>query len=663
MKRLLLAIGCVLSLSFAAYAAPEAAKAPEAQPAVVAPAAAPAVAASADVAAKVAVPAPAQPVEEKKATLKANPKVTIPIFLIIIAATMSVVVWSARQTKSASDFYTAGGGITGTQNGWAIAGDYMSAASFLGISGMISLYGYDGFMYSVGWLVAYITVLLIVAEPCRNAGKYTLGDILSFRTSPKPVRAVAAISTVSVSTFYLTAQMVGAGKLMQLLLGIDYKVAIIGVGVLMVGYVVFGGMTATTWVQIIKAGLLMSGAAILSIMVAVKSGFSPFQFFTDIATNEKIIDHVKLLPIYLKEVDAGTATADAGQRFLEPGLFLTNPLDQISLGMALVLGTAGMPHILMRFFTVPTAQEARKSVIVAMFIIGSFYILTTLLGFGAAVHLTPQGIKQVDAGGNMAAMMLAKTLGSEFSPFIGDLLLAFLCAVAFATILAVVSGLVLAASAAIAHDIYVNVIKDGHADQKQQVFAARFTSFVVGAMGIVIGIAAEKQNVAHLVALAFAVASSGNLPVVVMSLFWKKFNTAGVVAGLVVGTIASIGLVMVSPNMTYPDRVADNAKAAYTKLEKEIAAGIVAPAAMDKTLKTIEEKKLEESKNRGGKSMLGLSKPLFNLKNPGILSIPLGFMAAILATLAFPCKRAEEMWDEIYVRQNTGLGMAKAIDH
>ncbi|ACD95118.1 solute symporter family protein [Trichlorobacter lovleyi] len=665
MKRLLVAIGCVLSLSFAAYAEPaKAPAAPEAKPAVAAPAAAPAatVAPAADAAKQAAAPAPA-PVKDAKAGLKANPVVTIPIFLLIIGATMAVVVWSAKKTKSAADFYTAGGGITGTQNGWAIAGDYMSAASFLGISGMISLYGYDGFMYSVGWLVAYITVLLIVAEPCRNAGKYTLGDILSFRTSPKPVRAVAAISTVSVSTFYLTAQMVGAGKLMQLLLGVPYKTAIIGVGILMVGYVVFGGMTATTWVQIIKAGLLMTGAALLSIMVSIKSGFNPFQFFSDIATSQNIIDHVKLLPIYLKEVKAGTATMDAGQRFLEPGLFLTNPLDQISLGMALVLGTAGMPHILMRFFTVPTAQAARKSVIVAMFIIGSFYILTTLLGFGAAIHVTPQGIKSVDAGGNMAAMMLAKQLGSEFSPFIGDLLLAFLCAVAFATILAVVSGLVLAASAAIAHDIYVNVIKDGHADQSEQVFAARTTSFIVGAVGIIIGIAAEKQNVAHLVALAFAVASSGNLPVVVMSLFWKKFNTAGVIAGLVVGTVASIGLVMISPNMTYPEVVANNAKLAYSKLEKEIADGKVKPEAMEKTLKTIETKKAEEAKNRGGKSMLGLEKPLFTLKNPGIVSIPLGFIAAILATLAFPSKKAEEMWDEIYVRQNTGLGMAKAVDH
>lgn len=669
MKRLLVAIGCVLSLSFAAYAEP--AKAPaaaDAKAAVAAPAAtpaaAPAVVAPAADAAKAVAPAatPAKPASEP-GKLKANPVVTIPIFLIIIGATMAVVVWSARQTKSASDFYTAGGGITGTQNGWAIAGDYMSAASFLGISGMISLYGYDGFMYSVGWLVAYITVLLIIAEPCRNAGKFTLGDILSFRTNPKPVRAVAAISTVAVSTFYLTAQMVGAGKLMQLLIGVPYKTAIIGVGILMVGYVVFGGMTATTWVQIIKAGLLMTGAGILSIMVAIKSGFNPMQFFNDIATSQNIIDHVKLLPIYLKETSAGTATADAGQRFLEPGLFLTNPLDQISLGMALVFGTAGMPHILMRFFTVPTAQAARKSVIVAMFIIGSFYILTTLLGFGAAIHVTPQGIKAVDAGGNMAAMMLAKQLGSEFSPFLGDLLLAFLCAVAFATILAVVSGLVLAASAAIAHDIYVNVIKDGHADQHEQVFAARATSFVVGAFGIVIGIAAEKQNVAHLVALAFAVASSGNLPAVFLSLFWKKFNTAGVITALVVGTVASIALVMISPNMTYPDVVANNAQKAYTKLEKEIAEGKIKPEAMEKTLKTIEAKKLEESKNRGGTSMLGLSKPIFTLKNPGIVSIPLGFICAILATLAFPSKKAEEMWDEVYVRQNTGLGMAKAIDH
>ena len=654
MKRLIAAFSLALSLGTFAWAN-EPAKAPAApQEQTVAAPAQSAAAPAAPAAEKAAVPA--APAEQKH-EVKANPMVTIPIFLIIIGATMAVVVWSAKQTKSAADFYTAGGGITGTQNGWAIAGDYMSAASFLGISGIISLYGYDGFMYSVGWLVAYITVLLIVAEPCRNAGKFTLGDILSFRTEPKSVRAAAAISTVAVSTFYLTAQMVGAGKLMQLLLGIPYKTAVIGVGILMVGYVVFGGMTATTWVQIIKAGLLMTGAGLLSVLVGLKAGMNPFTFFNDIATNPNIIEHVQ--KVVLKDPVA-VAGFDYGQRFLEPGLFLKNPLDQISLGMALVLGTAGMPHILMRFFTVPTAQAARKSVIVAMFIIGSFYILTTLLGFGAAIHVTPQGITAVDKGGNMAAMMLAQQLGGDISPFLGDLLLAFLCAVAFATILAVVSGLVLAASAAIAHDIYVNVIKGGHADQHEQVKAARITSFVVGACGIVIGIAAEKQNVAHLVALAFAVAASGNLPVVVLSLFWKKFNTAGVIAGLVTGTIVSIALVMVSPNMTYPKKVAEDAQKVVVKLEGKQASGAVLT---EKEVADLGKARADYETNKDGTSFLGLDKPLFGLKNPGVVSIPLGFIVAIIAALAFPSRRSEEMFDELYVRQNTGIGIAKAVDH
>jgi cation/acetate symporter len=664
MKKIFAIAALALSLGSLAYAAEPAKTAPsQAAPAVAAPVSAAAPAATAPAvaapAAAQAVPAPAAPAPAKK-ELKANPYVTLPIFAIIIGITMAVVVNSARKTKSAADFYAAGGGITGTQNGWAIAGDYMSAASFLGISGLISLYGYDGFMYSVGWLVAYITVLLIVAEPCRNAGKYTLGDILSFRTDPKPVRAVAAISTVAVSTFYLTAQMVGAGKLMQLLLGVPYKTAIVGVGILMVGYVVFGGMTATTWVQIIKAGLLMTGAALLSFLVMAKAGFNPIGFFSDITGNAAIQDHVSKLVLKDGIILTG---ADAGQRFLEPGLYLKAPLDQISLGMALVLGTAGMPHILMRFFTVPTAQAARKSVIVAMFIIGSFYILTTLLGFGAAIHLTPQGIMAVDKGGNMAAMMLAQKLGGDISPFVGDLFLAFLCAVAFATILAVVSGLVLAASAAIAHDIYVNVIKDGHADQHEQVKAARITSLCVGAMGIIIGIAAEKQNVAHLVALAFAVASSGNLPVVVLSLFWKKFNTAGVISGLVVGTVASIALVMVSPNMTYPKTVAAGAKKTIEALEKKQAALPPGTLLAENDMKALDKAKKDFDANKDGKSILGLDAPLLKLKNPGIISIPLGFLAAIFGALAFPSRRAEEMFDEIYVRQNTGIGMAKAIDH
>jgi len=663
MKKLLIAASMALTFAATAFAAESGQTAAPAggAPAVSAPAAAPAAPAAPALAApaeKAAAPAAAKPAEAPKAEVKANKTITIGMFAIIIAITMGVVVWAARQTKTAADFYAAGGGITGTQNGWAIAGDYMSAASFLGISGLISLYGYDGFMYSVGWLVAYITVLLIVAEPCRNAGKYTLGDILSFRTSPKPVRAFAAISTVSVSTFYLTAQMVGAGKLMALLVGIPYKTSIIGVGILMVGYVVFGGMTATTWVQIIKAGLLMSGAFLLSIMVMAKAGFNPIGFFDQIVSNPAIQDHVSKLALKDGVILSGM---DAGQRFLEPGLYMKNPLDQISLGMALVFGTAGMPHILMRFFTVPTAQAARKSVIIAMFIIGGFYVLTTLLGFGAAINLTPQSITTVDAGGNMATLMLAQKMGADVAPILGDLFLAFLCAVAFATILAVVSGLVLAASAAIAHDIYVNVFKDGHADQHEQVFAARVTSFVVGACGIMIGLAAEKQNVAHLVALAFAVASSGNLPVVVLSLFWRKFNTAGVISGLVVGTVVSIALVLVSPNMTYPKVVAAGAKKVVAAMEKKQAALPAGASLSEKDTKAL-AKAREESK-QDGTSIVGLDKPLFTLKNPGIVSIPLGFLAAILGALAFPSRRSEEMFDEVYVRQNTGIGMAKAIDH
>jgi cation/acetate symporter len=655
MKKIIIAAALALSLAAAAFAEEptKAATATDAAPAVSAPAA--------PAAAALAAPAAVAPVKAAhKKELKANKTITIGMFAIIIGITMVVVVWAAKQTKTAADFYAAGGGITGTQNGWAIAGDYMSAASFLGISGLISLYGYDGFMYSVGWLVAYITVLLIVAEPCRNAGKYTLGDILSFRTSPKPVRAVAALSTVAVSTFYLTAQMVGAGKLMALLVGIPYKTSIIGVGILMVGYVVFGGMVATTWVQIIKAGMLMSGAFLLSIMVMAKAGFNPIGFFSSIVNSPDIQDHVSKMLLKDGIIMNGI---DAGQRFLEPGLFLKAPLDQISLGMALVLGTAGMPHILMRFFTVPTAQAARKSVIIAMFLIGTFYILTTLLGFGSAIHLTPQGIISVDPGGNMATLMLAQTMGAEIAPIFGDIFLAFLCAVAFATILAVVSGLVLAASAAIAHDIYVNVIKDGHADQHEQVMAARITSLVVGAVGIVIGITAENQNVAVLVALAFAVAASGNLPVVVLSLFWRKFNTAGVIAGLVVGTTAAIGLTLVSPNLTYPKAVAAGAQKVVAAMEKKQAA-LPAGAVLDeKDLKALEKGRKDYETNKDGTSMVGLDKPLFALKNPGIVSIPLGFLAAILACLAFPSKRSEDMFDEVYVRQNTGIGMAKAVEH
>jgi len=579
------------------------------------------------------------------------------MFMVIIGVTLCVVVWAAKRTTSAADFYAAGGGITGLQNGWAIAGDYMSAASFLGMSGLISLYGIDGFMYAVGPMFSFIAILLVVAEPCRNAGKFTLGDILSFRAAPKTVRGVAAISTVTVSLFYLIAQMVGAGKLMQVLLDIPYRVSVIGVGVLMVGYVVFGGMKATTWVQIIKAGLLMSGTVLLAVLVMVKAGMNPISFFSDIVGSQMIQDHVRMN--VLKDV-VPKEGFDYGQRFLEPGLFLKNPLDQISLGIAWALGAAGLPHILMRFFTVPNAKEARKSIVVALFINSSFFFLINLIGFGAALYLTPQLISSVDKGGNMATLLLAQKLGGGAGSLGGDLFLAFICAVAFATILAVVSGLVLAASAAIAHDVYVNIFKNGKADQQTQVRVARITSLFVGIAAIIMGLAAEKENVVALVALAFAVAASGNFPAVMMSLFWKRFNTAGVVGALVVGTVSALSLVMISPVMTYPQKIADDAKKVITTLEKKQAEGVVLA---EKDVKALDKARTDLQNNDGGTSMVGLKAPLFPLKNPAIVSLPLGLLAAIICTFLFRDRRAEEMFDEIEVRQITGLGIAKASDH
>ena len=598
---------------------------------------------------------PAAPAPQTK--VKPNRAITISMFMVIIGVTLGVVIWAAKRTTSASDFYAAGGGITGLQNGWAIAGDYMSAASFLGMSGLISLYGIDGFMYAVGPMFSFIAILLVVAEPCRNAGKFTLGDILSFRASAKPVRAVAALSTVTVSLFYLIAQMVGAGKLMQVLLDIPYRVSVIGVGILMVGYVVFGGMKATTWVQIIKASLLMTGTVLLAFLVMLKSGLNPIQFFTDIVGNQNIQDHVRMNVLKDALPKPGF---DYGQRFMEPGLFLKNPLDQISLGIAWALGAAGLPHILMRFFTVPSAKEARKSIVIALFINSSFFFLINLIGFGAALYLSPQLISSVDKGGNMATLLLAQKLGGGAGSLGGDIFLAFICAVAFATILAVVSGLVLAASAAIAHDVYVNIIKDGKADQKTQVRVARITSLFVGIAAIIMGLAAEKENVVALVALAFAVAASGNFPAVMLSLFWKRFNTSGVICGLLVGTISALALVVISPVMTYPQKIADDARKIVTTLEKKQAEGVVLA---EKDLKVLDKARGDFKKNDGGTSMVGLKAAIFPLKNPGIVSVPMGLLAAIFGALLFRDKRAEDMFDEIEVRQITGLGISKASDH
>ncbi|HEX9138362.1 MAG TPA: cation acetate symporter, partial [Steroidobacteraceae bacterium] len=430
---------------------------------------------------------------------------TFGVFAVIIAITMYVTFLAAKRVHSASDFYAAGGGVTGLQNGFAIAGDYLSAASFLGIAGLISLYGYDGFMYSVGWLVAYITVLLLIAEPCRNIGRYTLSDILAYRNDPRKTRVVGALSTITVSTFYLTAQMVGAGVLIKTLIGINYETSVICVGVLMLAYVLFGGMVATTWVQIIKAILLVTASIVIVLLVWTPYGFSLPGFLQDVVSDPKVQARVATL---LGDSAKTMSAAELGQRFLEPGLYFKVPIEQISLGLALVFGTAGLPHILMRFFTVPTAQQARRSVVWAMVIIGGFYVLTLFLGFGAAKNVGPSVIAGVDAGGNLAGPLLAQYIGGGPNSFFGNFMLAFVSAVAFATIVAVVAGLVLAAASAMAHDLYVGVIRQGKETTSQgQVKAARVATLIVGAMAIGIGIAAKGQNVAVLVGLAFAVAA------------------------------------------------------------------------------------------------------------------------------------------------------------
>jgi cation/acetate symporter len=514
------------------------------------------------------------------------------MFLIFIAITLWITYWAARRSTGSSAYFAAGRSLTAWQNGIAVAGDYMSAASFLGIAGIIAFQGYDGFMYSVGWLVAYLTVLLIVAEPLRNAGKYTMADVLAYRLSPRPVRAMGALSTLTVSTFYMIAQMVGAGALVSLLLkdtGVNFHTAVIGIGVLMIVYVVFGGMLATTWVQIIKAILLMSGTILLSVLVLAHFGFSFSAFFNAITQ------------VSYTDTQGNPIT----QNFLQPGLRYKPPygaLDLISLGMALIFGTAGLPHILVRFYTVPDAKTARVSVVWAMLIIGSFYILTTFLGFGAATIVGRDFIAK-NGGTNMSAPLLAQALA-------GDLFFAFISAIAFATILAVVAGLTISASTSFAHDFWTNVLKHGKESALgEEVRVARVTAFVVGAVSILIAILlGPNANVAFLVALAFAVAASANLPVIVLSLFWRRFNTKGAVAGLATGLLSSLILILLSPGI----------------------------------MKT---------------------RALFPLENPGIISIPLGFIGAFIGTMLGREPEAEAKFTELNVRATTGLGAEKAVSH
>ena len=547
------------------------------------------------------------------------------LFLVFVAVTLFITLRASRATKTAADFYAGGRSFSGVQNGVAIGGDYMSAASFLGIAGIIALYGYDGFLYSIGFLVAWLVALLLVAELMRNSGKYTMGDVLAFRMRQRPVRAAAGVSTIVVSIFYLLAQMVGAGALVSLLLGVSSdtakNVTIIAVGALMIFYVTVGGMKGTTYIQIIKALLLMTGASILTLMVMFKFGWNVSDLL-------------------------GTAARESSEpdKFLEPGLrygkdildaagnidaqaTLYSKLDLISLGLALVLGTAGLPHILIRFYTVPTARAARKSVVWGIWIIGSFYLMTLALGFGAAALVGPDAIIAQDPAGNTAAPQLAREIGADFFGTTGGtIMLAFIASVAFATILAVVAGLTLASSSSVAHDIYANYVHRGEAPEGQEVKVARISAFVIGAVAIVLSIFAQKLNVAFLVALAFAVAASGNLPALLYSLFWKRFNTTGAVSAIYGGLVSAVVLVIFSP----------------------VVSGKAPPEGSTESPSLFTDPSIDFH--------------WFPLDNPGLVSIPLGFFCGWLGTVLSK-EHNEYKAAELEVRSLTGVGMEKAAEH
>jgi cation/acetate symporter len=546
------------------------------------------------------------------ASLGTQRTITVTLFVVFVLITLGITAWASRQTRNATDFYAGGRSFTAFQNGLAIGGDYMSAASFLGIAGIIALNGYDGFLYSIGFLVAWLVALLLVAELMRNSGKYTMADVLAFRMRQGPVRVAASVSTVVVSIFYLLAQMVGAAAVVALLLGIKTgstflgmdaataKVAtVIFIGALMIIYVTLGGMKGTTYVQIIKAFMLMIGALVMTVLVLVHYKFNLSSLLGDAA-----------------------AQSGKGDAFLRPGLVygkeaattlqtFYNKMDLLSLGLALVLGTAGLPHILVRFYTVPTARTARRSVLWAIGIIGVFYLFTLALGFGAAALVHSANIKAQSPSGNTAAPQLAQVLGEKY--FGGDIggvtFLAVIAAVAFATILAVVAGLTLASSSSLAHDLYANVFRRGQTSERQEVGVARISALIIGAISIYLGVLAVNLNVAFLVALAFAVAASGNVPAILLSLFWKRFNTSGAVAAIVGGLVTAVVLVFFSP--------------------------VVSGA----------ETSMYPHSNWHW----------FPLSNPGIISIPVGFLCGWLGTI-LSRERNPQKYAELEVRSLTGVG-------
>ena len=485
--------------------------------------------------------------------------VAIAFFAGFITLTLGITWWAARRTTTTEHFYAAGRSVTAGQNGFALAGDYMSAASFLGIAGLVSTSGFDGLIYSTGWLVGWPVVLFLIAEPLRNLGRYTFADVVASRLDPMPVRISATVGSLATIAFYLIAQMVGAGSLVRLLFGIPYETAVVIVGVAMMGYVLFGGMLATTWVQIVKAVLLLGGAAALALMVLSQFSFDPRLLFA-------------------------AAAAKYGAGVLAPGKLVSNPLDAISLGMALMFGTAGLPHILMRFYTVPDARTARRSVFIATGLIGLFYLMTFVLGFGAMVLVGPEAIKAIDAGGNMAAPMLAELLG-------GRAFLGFIAAVAFATILAVVAGLALSGAAAISHDIWASVIRKGHPKPGEELKVARIATIVLALVAMALGIAFKGQNVAFMVGLAFAIAASANFPALVLSVFWRRTTTAGAASSMIVGAVSTLALIALSPAVQI--------------------------------------------------DLLHHTTAIFPLKNPALVTIPLSFATGILVSLLRPDRASE----------------------
>ncbi len=501
---------------------------------------------------------------------------SIAFFIVIVLITLVITYWAAKRTKTTKEFYAAGRSVSAFQNGLALSGDYMSAASFLGIAGMVAMKGYDGMIYAVGWLVGWPALMFLIAEPLRNLGKFTFADVVAFRLKQTPVRIASAIGGILTVLFYTIAQMVGSGSLIKLMFGLPYEIAEIIVGCIMLAYVLFGGMLATTWVQIIKACLLLAGVSVLTVIVLAQFNFSPGELYAAVA-------------------------AKYGQAALEPGGLVTSPLDAFSLGLALMLGLLGLPHILQRFFTVPDAKAARISVLYATGFIGYFYIIIPIVGFGASALIGRTVIANMDKGGNMAAPLLAEFLGG--TPFLG-----FIAAVAFATILAVVAGLTLAGASAFSHDIYVHVIKGGKATEQEEVRASRIATFIFGMFAVLLGILFKGQNVAFMVGLAFAIACSANFPALVLSIFWNRFTTQGAVWAILTGAVLAVGLIFISP--------------------------------------TVWEDVLKNPKGSA----------LFALKNPAVVSMTASFIVGILVSLVTREPEAETKFEDEKLRTYLGVG-------